>query len=115
MRDAPSLPIVHRLIEEGAVVRAFDPEGMEQARPMLPADVVFCRDAGDALEGAHALVLITEWNEFRAIAPARLAATLSERVVVDLRNVFDPSAMHEAGLRYFAIGRGRTVLQQGGS
>ena len=112
MRDAPSLPIIHRLVEEGAVVRAFDPEGMEQARPMLPESVLFCRDAGDALEGAHALVLITEWNEFRAIAPDRLAASLSERVVVDLRNVFDPVDMQQAGLRYFAIGRGHTVAQQ---
>ncbi len=110
MRDAPSLAIVHRLVEEGAVVRAFDPEGMEQARPMLPAEVVFCRDAGDALEGAHALVLITEWNEFRAISPTRLATGLADRVVVDLRNVFDPVAMKQAGLHYFGVGRGGAVV-----
>ena len=69
MRDAPSLPIVHRLVEEGAVIRAFDPEGMEQALPMLPEQVVFCRDANDALEGVDAMVIVTEWNEFRAIRP----------------------------------------------
>ncbi len=109
MRDAPSLPIIHRLVEEGALIRAFDPEGMEQARPMLPEAVVFCRDAGDALAGAHALVLITEWNEFRAISPVLLSEALSDRVVIDLRNVFDPVAMHQAGLRYFAIGRGRSA------
>ena len=109
MREASSLPIVHRLVEEGAIIRAFDPEGMEQARPMLPSEVVFCRDANDALDGAHALVLITEWNEFRAISPARLASVLADRVVVDLRNVFDPTAMQQAGLRYFGVGRGRTV------
>ena len=106
MRDAPSLPIVHRLIEEGASIRAFDPEGMAQARPMLPEAVVFCRDANDALEGAHAMVLITEWNDFRAIAPAKLATVLKDGVVIDLRNVFDPVAMRQAGLQYFAIGRG---------
>ena len=106
MRDAPSLPIIHRLVEEGALVRAFDPEGMEQARPMLPEAVVFCRDAADALAGAHALVLVTEWNEFRAISPVLLSDVLSDRVVVDLRNVFDPVAMQHAGLRYFGIGRG---------
>ena len=109
MREAPSLAIVHRLLEEGATIRAFDPQGMEQARPMLPEQVVFCRDVGDALEGANALVLVTEWNEFRAISPTRLAHTLSDQVVIDLRNVFDPVAMQQAGLRYFAVGRGRTV------
>ena len=113
MREAPSLAIVHRLVEEGAVIRAFDPEGMEQARPMLPEEVVFCRDAGEALEGAHALVLITEWNEFRAISPARLSSALADRVVVDLRNVFDPVAMQQAGLRYFAVGRGAMAGQPG--
>lgn len=106
MRDAPSLPIVHRLIEEGATIRAFDPEGMGPARPMLPDSVMFCRDANDALEGANAVVLITEWNDFRAIAPEKFARTLSDGVVVDLRNVFDPVAMRAAGLRYFAVGRG---------
>ena len=106
MRDAPSLPIVHRLIEEGATIRAFDPEGMEQARPMLPEQVVFCHDAADALNGANALVMVTEWNEFRALSPERLATVLADRLVVDLRNVFDPAAMEVAGLRYVGIGRG---------
>jgi UDPglucose 6-dehydrogenase len=112
MRDAPSLPVVHRLVEAGAVIRAFDPEGMEQARPMLPEQVVFCHDAAEALEGADALVVVTEWNEFRAISPARLAAVLRDKTVVDLRNVYDPVAMEQAGLRYFAIGRGG-IAQQG--
>ncbi len=106
MRDAPSLPIVHRLVEEGATIRAFDPEGMEQARPLLPEQVVFCRDAADALRGANALVMVTEWNEFRAISPENLATVLADRLVVDLRNVFDPVAMRAAGLRYLGIGRG---------
>ena len=73
MRDAPSVPIVHRLVEQGATVRVFDPEGMKSARAVLPHAVIFCKDAPDALEGAHALVLITEWNQFRAIAPEGLA------------------------------------------
>ena len=109
MRDAPSIPIVHRLIEEGALIRAFDPEGMEQARPLLPGSVTFCTDTADALRGADALVLITEWNDFRALSPARLRDGLADKVVVDLRNVFDPVAMQQAGLRYFAIGRGATT------
>ena len=87
MRDSPSIPIVSRLAGDGAVVRAFDPEGMEQARPLLPEAVVYCRDALDAAAGADALVLITEWNEFRALSPARLRDTMRGKVLVDLRNV----------------------------
>ena len=105
MRDAPSLPIVHRLVEEGATIRAFDPEGTEQARPMLPESVVFCNDANEALEGANALLVITEWNEFRAISPERLSR-LTDKVVIDLRNIFDPVAMQQAGLHYVGVGRG---------
>jgi UDPglucose 6-dehydrogenase len=108
MRDAPSLPIVHRLMEEGAHIRAFDPEGMGPAAPMLPEAVVYCSDANAAIEGSDLLVLITEWNEFRAIAPERLL-TLKDKLVVDLRNVFDPVAMRAAGLRYFGIGRGSVL------
>src|SRR5271165_3256445 len=66
MRDSPAIPIVARLVEDGATVRAYDPEGMVQARPMLPPDVQYCADAPEAASGADALVLITEWNEFRA-------------------------------------------------
>ncbi len=105
MREAPSLPIVARLAEDGATVRAFDPEGMEQARPLLPEGVTYCRDALHAAEGADALIVITEWNEFRALAPARLRAAMRGRVMVDLRNIYEPSAMREAGFDYHSIGR----------
>ena len=105
MRDSPSLPIVHRLVEDGARVRAFDPEGMQAARPLLPEAVTYCRDGLDALTGADALVLVTEWNEFRALSPQKLAEIMRGRVVVDLRNVYDPAAMRQAGLDYHAIGR----------
>lgn len=105
MRDAPSIPIIWRLIEDGAVVRAFDPEGMAQARTALPASVIYCRDALDAARGADALILITEWNEFRALAPERLHETMRGRIVVDLRNVYEPAAMRAAGFEYHCIGR----------
>jgi UDPglucose 6-dehydrogenase len=78
---------------------------MEQARPQLPNSVVYCRDAMDALSGADALVLVTEWNEFRALAPERLRAAMRGAVVVDLRNVYDPEAMRAAGFAYHCIGR----------
>src|SRR5271154_4969389 len=105
MRDSPSLPIVARLVGDGASVRAFDPEGMEQAKPLLPDGVTYCRDAMDAAQGADALVVITEWNEFRALSPARLRAAMRGKVLVDLRNIYDPVAMTQAGFSYHAIGR----------
>ena len=105
MRDAPSLSIVSRLAGDGAVIRAFDPEGMDQARPLLPDSLIYCRDAMDAVSGADALVLITEWNEFRALAPERLRTAMRGKVMVDLRNVYDPVAMRAAGFEYHGVGR----------
>ncbi len=106
MRDAPSLPIVSRLAEEGAHIRVYDPVGMEQARALLPSAVYYSKDAYDAVAGADILVLITEWNEFRALAPARLAEGMNGRLMMDFRNVFDPVAMRTAGFDYRSIGRG---------
>jgi UDPglucose 6-dehydrogenase len=105
MRDAPSIPVVGRLVEDGATVRAFDPEGMEQARPLLPPGVVYCRDALDAASGADLLIVLTEWNEFRAIDPARLCEAMRGDLVIDLRNLYEPAAMRAAGFRYQSIGR----------
>ncbi len=112
MRDSPSLPIVSRLVEDGAMVRAFDPEGMEQARPLLPPGVVYCKDAMDTVTGADALVVITEWNEFRALSPARLRQAMQGDVLVDLRNVYDPVAMAQAGFRYHSIGRPKAAARE---
>ncbi|MGA9866402.1 MAG: UDP-glucose/GDP-mannose dehydrogenase family protein [Acetobacteraceae bacterium] len=109
MRDAPSVPIISRLIGDGAKVRAFDPEGMDQAMKVLPSDVAYCQNALEAASGADALVLITEWNEFRALAPERLAGAMRGRVIVDLRNVYDPGAMRAAGFNYHCIGRPLTI------
>jgi UDPglucose 6-dehydrogenase len=105
MRDAPSIPIVSRLVEDGAEVRAFDPEGMDQAKPHLPGSVIYTRDAIEAVRDADALVVVTEWNIFRAVAPVRLKALMRGNVIVDLRNVFDPVAMRGAGFSYGSIGR----------
>ncbi len=110
MRDAPSIPIVSRLAEEGAQIRAYDPVGMSHARNMLPASVHFCTDAYDAATGADALVLVTEWNEFRALSPAKLQDLMRGKLVMDLRNVFEPVAMTQAGLDYRGIGRGQPVI-----
>jgi UDPglucose 6-dehydrogenase len=107
MRDAPSVPIIHRLIEEGAIVRAFDPVGMLRARPMLPEAVEYSINSSEALLGADALVVVTEWNEFRALPPSLILEQMRGRMVIDLRNVFDPTAIEQAGLIYHGIGRNR--------
>jgi len=105
MRESPAISIASRLAGDGAAIRAFDPEGMQQARALLPASVHYCEDALDAAAGADALVLITEWNEFRALSPARLRELMRGRVLVDLRNVYDPAAMRQAGFDYHGVGR----------
>jgi UDPglucose 6-dehydrogenase len=105
MRDAPSLPLILGLASRGATVQAYDPEAMTAARALLPAGVQLKPDAAGALTGADALVLITEWNEFRALAPARLKELMRGNVVVDLRNVFDPGTLRAAGFTYAGIGR----------
>jgi UDPglucose 6-dehydrogenase len=105
MREAPSLPLIGGLLDAGANVVGFDPVAMAVAKAVLPAAMVFAPDATTALTGADAVVLVTEWNEFRALAPPRLGQLMQGKVVVDLRNVFDPVAMREAGFSYFAIGR----------
>jgi UDPglucose 6-dehydrogenase len=105
MRDAAAIPIIARLIEDGAAVRAYDPEGMAQARPLLPEQVDYCADAMAAIEGVDVLVVLTEWNEFRALSPARLRDAMRGTVVVDLRNIYDPAAMRAAGLDYHSLGR----------
>jgi UDPglucose 6-dehydrogenase len=107
MREAPSLPLIQGLVSRGARVTAFDPEAMAGAKAMLPESVIFARDAAEALTQADALVLITEWNAFRALAPARLKELMRGNVIVDLRNVFDPKALHGAGFAYHGIGRAK--------
>ncbi len=106
MRESAAIPIVSRLIEDGATVRAYDPQGMVQSRPLLPSEVTYCADAMEAVAGADILLLLTEWNEFRALAPAKLRAAMRGDVVVDLRNIYDPAAMRAAGFRYHSVGRG---------
>jgi UDPglucose 6-dehydrogenase len=107
MRDSPSLEIVPALLRAGATVRAFDPEGMEEARAMLPG-AIFCDNAYATLEGADALAILTEWNEFRALNMARVKGLMAHPVVIDLRNIYEPSDMAAAGFRYTSIGRPAT-------
>ncbi|WP_283207466.1 UDP binding domain-containing protein, partial [Methylobacterium oxalidis] len=109
MRDAPSLSIVAGLQDAGARVRAYDPEGMEQARPLLP-DIGYAADPYDCAEGADALVLVTEWDAFRALDFDRLKAIMAEPVVVDLRNVYWSRDIAKLGFSYTAIGQKMNAL-----
>ena len=104
MRDAPSLAIIPALQDAGATIRAYDPAAMHEAASMLPG-VHWCEDAYDAAAGSDAVVLITEWNEFRALDFERLASTVKTKVLVDLRNVYRPDEVRAAGFAYSSIGR----------
>ncbi len=104
MRDAPSLAILPRLMAAGACLRVFDPEGMVEAQKLMP-ELVYCRDAYQTMEGAAALVLLTEWNEFRGLDLGRVKRLLASPLVIDLRNIYQPQEMAAAGLSYLSIGR----------
>ncbi|MDE2361399.1 MAG: UDP-glucose/GDP-mannose dehydrogenase family protein [Hyphomicrobiales bacterium] len=104
MRDAPSLAIIPALQDNGAKVRAYDPEGMEQARPLLD-NVELAASAYAAIEGADALVLVTEWDAFRALDLRKIKTLLRSPIVVDLRNVYAPDEMRKLGFEYTSIGR----------
>jgi len=105
MREAPSIALIEGLLKGGAQVTAFDPVAIEQAQPLMP-QVEFAPDAHAAAAGADALVIVTEWDEFRALDLEDLAAVMRGKVLVDLRNVYDRAEAERAGLVYFGIGRG---------
>ena len=104
MRDAPSLAIVPALQEAGAAIRAFDPEGMNEAKKLLPG-VTWCSSPYEATEGADALTILTEWNEFRGLDIGQLKATMKRGLIVDLRNIYSPAEMAAHGIDYVSVGR----------
>jgi UDPglucose 6-dehydrogenase len=103
-RDSPAIPLITALHDLGAVVRAYDPAGMEQAKPHLP-DVIYCNSAYEAAEGAEAVVIATEWEQFRALDLERLRCVMVRPVIVDLRNIYRPEEMKRANFRYLTVGR----------
>ena len=106
MRESPSVAIITALQDAGARVRAYDPQGMAQARSILDG-VDFAHDAYACAEGADALVVMTEWNEFRGLDLGRIKSLLQRPILVDLRNIFRPEAMVEHGFTYLSVGRPR--------
>jgi UDPglucose 6-dehydrogenase len=106
MRESPSIPLITALQDMGAKVRAYDPTGMEQARPLL-ANVAFCKDAYDCAADASALVIVTEWEQFRALDFARLKKVMQRPVLVDLRNIYRPEEVTRHGFAYDSVGRAK--------
>jgi UDPglucose 6-dehydrogenase len=104
MRDAPSLAIVQALTDAGAAVKAYDPEGMSLAAPMMP-EVTMCADPYAVADGASAVAIVTEWDAFRALDLTRLAALMVEKRLVDLRNIYDPADVTRLGIDYHSVGR----------
>jgi UDPglucose 6-dehydrogenase len=104
MREAPSLEIVPALAAAGAIVRAYDPEGMDEAKKLI-GGIAYCESAYDTMPGADALVILTEWNAFRALDLARVKELMKAPVMIDLRNIYNPAEMADAGFDYACVGR----------
>ncbi len=108
MRDAPSIPLITALQDMGAEVRVFDPVGMEQAKKVFE-NVTFCENAYDCARGAHALVIVTEWEQFRALDLKEMASIMGCPVIVDLRNIYSPEEVMRNGFLYCGVGRPKTL------
>ncbi|MBM3567885.1 MAG: UDP-glucose/GDP-mannose dehydrogenase family protein [Alphaproteobacteria bacterium] len=104
MRESASLDILPMLVAAGATVRAFDPQGMDESRKLMP-DLTYCDSPYAAMTGADALLILTEWNEFRALDLGRAKSLLKTPLVVDLRNIYSPADMAARGFRYLSVGR----------
>ena len=115
MREASSRRLLQQLWDAGASLRAYDPEAMDETRRIFGErdDLVLCASAGDALQGADALVVVTEWKQFRSPDFAKLKAALADGVVFDGRNLYEPADVEAAGLAYYGVGRGRSVKAGG--
>ena len=105
MREAPSLSILPKLIDNGASIHAHDPKGMDEAKTLLPDSIVYYNDIYQTLEDVDAVVLMTEWNAYRGLDLKRVLNTMHGKVFIDLRNVYEPEQMKNAGFDYYCIGR----------
>ncbi len=105
IREAPSLFIIESLLKEGSAVRVFDPEGMSNTKEIFP-EIYYAKDTYDAIKGTDALILVTEWNQFRNLKFKEISKIMKSPVFFDLRNVYEPKKMKEFGFRYYSVGRG---------
>ena len=117
MREAPSRILLEQLWNAGAHVRAYDPEAMDETRRIYGEreDLSLCASAGEALEGAHALAIVTEWKQFRSVDFGGLSAALSDRAVFDGRNLYEPQELAQAGMAYYGVGRGCSLSDSNGA
>ena len=104
MRDSPTIPVINKLLAGGATIRAYDPEAMEEAKELLP-NITYCDNSYDCIDGADALVIITEWDQFRALDMDRVKDLLAAPVLIDLRNIYNPARMADRGFTYISVGR----------
>ena len=104
IREAPALKLIADLLAVGATIQAYDPAAMDSTRRLLP-DILYCEDEYEAARGAEALVVVTEWNQFRRLDIDRLKQLMGEPNIIDLRNIYEPETMRSAGFRYSAMGR----------
>lgn len=104
MREAPAADIIQALLQEGAQIRAYDPVAMPEARKILP-NIAYGKDTYDIMESADALVFITEWNQFRSLDLDKIKGLLKTPLVIDLRNIYEPSKMIDKGFKYYSVGR----------
>ncbi|MFT5438491.1 MAG: UDPglucose 6-dehydrogenase, partial [Alphaproteobacteria bacterium] len=108
MRDSPSLVVIPELQKAGAAIRAYDPQGMKEARELM-GEVTYCEGPYETMEGADALVIVTEWNAFRALDLKRVKSLLSAPIMVDFRNIYNVEELREAGFTYYSIGRSPVI------
>ncbi len=105
MRDSPAITILPALLEKGANLRAHDPQGMEEAKKYLPANITYVNNAYEACENADAVILMTEWNQYRALHLDKLGGLMKKKVFIDLRNVYEPEKLQAHGFAYVGVGR----------
>lgn len=105
MRDAPSITILPALMEKGAIIKAHDPQGMKEAQHVLPRELLYMNDAYEACREADAVILMTEWNQYRALDLDKIRSSMRGNVFIDLRNVYDPAQMRKKGFVYTGVGR----------
>ncbi len=109
MRESPSVPIIKALLDDGATIRTYDPEAMEEARHQLP-DIQYCNDTYECIDTADALLIITEWDQFRALDLDKVKSLMTAPLMVDFRNIYDPVRMAEQGFTYISIGRPQGLI-----
>ncbi len=105
MRDAPAITILPALLERGAIIRAHDPEGMEEAKKYLPENMIYVENAYEACIDADAIILMTEWNQYRALDLDKIGSLMKTKVLIDLRNVYEPQRLRKKGFAYTGVGR----------